>query len=428
MDTFMPKAKNEEGLRELQLEGLRWTVNHAYSGSALYKERLDSAGIHPNDIRSLDDLKKLPVTTAKDLQEGYPYPLLSVPFEKVVRIHASSGTTGKRKVLCYSRKDIDDWANMMARTHEMAEISENDRVQISTGYGVWTAGIGFQLGCERVGAMAIPVGPGNLDMQCQFFMDFQTTAIHCTASMGLLLAEEVDRKNIKNKIALKKMTIGSERSSDALRKRIIDVLDLEDLFDVTGMTELYGPGTGIDCFHHAGIHYWADYFILEILDPETLKPVPEGEIGEMVVTTLRKEAVPLIRYRTRDLTRLIPEQCPCGSVLPRHDRLMGRSDDMIIFRAVNIYPGQIDHVLSGIQGIGSEFQVFLEHKGDGKDYMTLKVERDTSSRIGGERDLQGRIRGEIKKQILVSADVELVEYGSLPRSERKTKRVFDQRD
>ena len=428
MDTFMPKAKNEEDLQELQLAGLRWTANHAYSSSALYKERLDSAGIHPNNIRSLDDLQKLPFTTARDLQEGYPYPLLSVPLEQVVRIHASSGTTGKRKVLCYTSKDVEDWANMMARAHEMAGIGTEDRVQISAGYGVWTAGIGFELGCERVGALAIPIGPGNMDMQCQFLMDFQTTTIHCTASMGLLLAEEIDRRGIKDKIALSKMTIGSERSSDALRRRIIEVLEIKHLFDVTGMTELYGPGTGIDCLHHTGIHYWADYFILEILDPETLKPVPEGEIGEMVVTTLRKEAVPLLRYRTRDLTRLIPEQCPCGSVLPRHDRLMGRSDDMIIFRAVNIYPGQIDHVLSGIQGIGSEFQVFLERKGDGKDYMTLKVERDTSSRIGGERDLQGRIRGEIKKQILVSADVELVEYGSLPRSERKTKRFFDQRD
>ncbi|MBW1897051.1 MAG: phenylacetate--CoA ligase [Deltaproteobacteria bacterium] len=428
MDTFMPKAKNEEDLRELQMESLRWTVNHAYSGSTLYKERLDIAGIHPDDVRSLDDLQKLPFTAAKDLQEGYPYPLLSVPLEQVVRIHASSGTTGKRKVLCYTRKDVDDWANMMARTHEMAGIVANDRVQISTGYGVWTAGIGFQLGCERVGAMAIPVGPGNMDMQCQFLMDFQTTAIHCTASMGLLLAEEIDRRGIRDKITLKKMTIGSERSSDALRKRIIDVLDLEHLFDVAGMTELYGPGTGIDCLHHTGIHYWADYFILEILDPETLKPVPEGEIGEMVVTTLRKEAVPLIRYRTRDLTRLIPGRCSCDSILPRHDRLMGRSDDMIIFRAVNIYPGQIDHVLSGIEGIGSEFQIFLERKEDGRDYMTLKVEREASSEIGGDKDLHELIRGEIKKQILVSANVELVEYGSLPRSERKTKRVFDQRD
>lgn len=259
-------------------------------------------------------------------------------------------------------------------------------------------------------------------------MDFQTTAVHCTASMGLLLAEEIERRGIKEKIALNKMTVGSERSSDALRKRVVDVLKLDHLFDVTGMTELYGPGTGIDCLHHTGIHYWADYYILEILDPEILKPVPEGEIGEMVVTTLRKEAVPLIRYRTRDLTRLLPGPCACGSVLPRHDRLMGRSDDMIIFRAVNIYPGQIDHVLSGIQGIGSEFQVFLTRKGDGRDYMTLKVEREASTEIAGDKELQAIIRDEIKKQILVSVDVEVVEYRSLPRSERKTKRVFDRRD
>ncbi|MBW1803310.1 MAG: hypothetical protein JRJ85_21595 [Deltaproteobacteria bacterium] len=243
----MPEVNSAEGLRELQLEGLRWTVNHACSGSALYKERLDSAGIDPDDIHSMDDLRKLPITTAKDLQEGYPYPLLSVPLEDVVRIHASSGTTGKRKVLCYTGKDIDDWTNMMARTHEMAGITANDRVQISAGYGVWTAGVGFQLGCERAGAMAIPVGPGNIDMQCQFLIDFRTTVIHCTASMGLLLAEEIERRGIKDKIRLERMTIGSERSSDALRKRIMDVLDLEHLFDVTGMTELYGPGAGVDC-------------------------------------------------------------------------------------------------------------------------------------------------------------------------------------
>jgi phenylacetate-CoA ligase len=224
------------------------------------------------------------------------------------------------------------------------------------------------------------------------------------------------------------MTIGSERSSDTMRRRIYDLLSLEHLFDVPGMTELYGPGTGVDCVYHTGIHYWADYYILEILDPETLKPVPEGEIGEMVVTTLRKEAVPLVRYRTRDLTRLIPGECPCGSILPRHERLMGRSDDMIIFRAVNIYPGQIDHVLSGTDGIGSEFQIVIIRGGDGKDYMTLRVER--SQGLGSSKDEEQRkkISEEIKKQILVTVDVELVEFGSLPRSERKTKRVFDHRD
>jgi phenylacetate-CoA ligase len=425
---FMPSVKTEKELKALQLEGLKWTVKHAYQGSPFYKERLDEAGMKPSRIRSLNDLSKLPFTTAKDLQEGYPFPLLSVPFEKVVRIHASSGTTGKRKVLCYTQKDIDDWSHFFARCYEMAELTRQDRVQIAVGYGVWTAGAGFQLGCEKFGAMAIPVGPGNVDMQCQFLIDMQATAMCCTASMGLLMAEEVNRRGIRDQIHLKKMIFGSERSSDAMRARIGEMLGLEHLFDIPGMTELYGPGTGLDCVYHAGIHYWADYYILEILDPETLKPVPEGETGEMVVTTLRKEAAPLIRYRTRDLTKLIPGQCPCGSILPRHDRLLGRSDDMIIFRAVNIYPGQIDHVLSGVHGIGSEYQIILDRREDGKDYMMVKVERGKGVEKERDPELIQRIGDEVKKQILVSVDVEMVGYGSLPRSERKSKRVFDNRE
>jgi phenylacetate-CoA ligase len=426
--SFMPTIKTKKELADLQLKGLKWTVNHAYRGSPFYRKRLEDAGVKPKDIRSLKDLQKLPFTTSKDLQEGYPFPLLSVPFEKVVRIHASSGTTGKRKVLAYTQKDINDWANFFARCYEMAGLTQEDRVQIAVGYGVWTAGVGFQLGCERFGAMAIPAGPGNVDMQCQFLVDMKTTAMCCTASMGLLMAEEVHKRGIKDQIHLKKMIFGSERSSDAMRNRIKEILNLEHLFDIPGMTELYGPGTGLDCVYHTGIHYWADYYILEILDPETLKPVPEGEIGEMVVTTLRKEAAPLIRYRTRDLTRLISGKCPCGSILPRHDRLLGRSDDMIIFRAVNIYPGQIDHILSGMPGIGSEYQIIIDRKEDGKDYMTIKVERD--QRVDKEKDpeLSKKVGEEVKKQILVSAGVEIVDYGALPRSERKSKRVFDNRE
>jgi phenylacetate-CoA ligase len=425
---FMAAAKTKKELEALQLEGLKWTVHHSYGGSSFYRRRLDEAGIRPEDIRSMNDLKKLPFTTSQDLQEGYPFPLLSVPFEKVVRIHASSGTTGKRKVLSYTQKDIDDWVHFFARCYEMAELSPEDRVQIAVGYGVWTAGVGFQLGCERFGAMAIPAGPGNLDMQCQFLVDMKTTVMCCTASMGLLMAEEVHKRGIKDQVHLKKMIFGSERSSDAMRNRIKEALNLEHLFDIPGMTELYGPGTGLDCVYHTGIHYWADYYILEILDPETLEPVPEGEIGEMVVTTLKKEAAPLIRYRTRDLTRLISGECRCGSILPRHDRLLGRSDDMIIFRAVNIYPGQIDHVLSGIKGIGSEYQIILDRKEDGKDYMTIKVEREEARDKTSDSQAAKKIGEEIKKQILVSAAVEIVEHGSLPRSERKSKRVFDNRE
>ncbi|MGD2124759.1 MAG: phenylacetate--CoA ligase [Desulfobacteraceae bacterium] len=426
--TFMPSVKSRDGLLDLQLKGLKWTVNHAYNGCFVYKSKMDDAGVRPEDIRSLEDIEKLPFTTAKDLQEGYPFPLLSVPFERVVRIHASSGTTGKRKVLCYTQKDIDDWTHFFARCYEMAQLSAKDRVQIAVGYGVWTAGISFQMGCEAFGAMAIPAGPGNMDMQCQFLMDMQSTVMCCTASMGLLMAEEVNRRGIRDKMNLKKMIFGSERTSDAMRHRIEELLGVEHMFDIPGMTELYGPGTGLDCVHHTGIHYWADYYILEILDPETLKPVPDGETGEMVVTTLKKEAVPLIRYRTRDLTRKIPGECSCGSILPRHDRLLGRSDDMIIFRAVNIYPGQIDHVLSRIQGIGSEYQIHLDRKEDGRDYMTLKVERGEGEERSRDPELSRKIGEEIKKQILVSANIEMVDYGALPRSERKSKRVFDNRE
>jgi phenylacetate-CoA ligase len=425
--SFMPDISSEEELKALQLEGLKWTVNHAYQGSEFYRAKFDERGIKPGDISRLGDLSKLSFTVADDLREGYPFPLRSVPFERIVRIHASSGTTGKRKVLCYTHKDIDDWADMFARCYEMAGLTQEDRVQTAVGYGVWTAGVGFQLGCERLGAMAIPSGPGNLEMQCQFLEDFQSTVLCCTASMGLLVAEEIERRGLRERIRLEKIIYGSERSSDAMRERIKGLSGARDMFDIPGLTELYGPGTGLECPKHEGIHYWSDYYILEILDPETLEPVPEGEIGEMVVTTLRKEAAPLIRYRTRDLTRLIPHRCSCGNILPMHDRLLGRSDDMFIFRAVNIYPGQIDHVLSSFSEVGSEYQVILDRRADGRDYMTIKVERREGENPKGDSSLVQRIEEAVKKGILVSGKVEVVDYASLPRSERKSKRVFDNR-
>ena len=425
--TFMPSFKDIEELKKHQLNGLRWTVAHAYQGSDFYRQKLDEAGVQPDGIQSLDDIQSLPFTTADDLRDGYPFALLSVPESKLIRIHASSGTTGKRKILSYTRKDIDDWTHFFARCYEMAGLGEEDRVQIAVGYGVWTAGAGFQLGCEKFGAMALPVGPGNVDLQCQFLVDLQSTAMCCTASMGLLMAEEINRRNLKKEIALKKMIFGSERSSDAMRKRIKDLLGLEDMFDIPGMTELYGPGIGLDCYKHEGIHYWADYFIVEVLDPTTLEPVPMGETGEMVVTTLCKEAAPLIRYRTRDLTRLIEHPCSCGNILPMHDRILGRSDDMIIFRAVNIYPGQIDQVLSTLPNASCEYQVHLDRKEDGKDHMSIRVECEEDFDQSRRPELVQIIAEEIKNKIMVSADVEVVPYGTLPRSERKSKRFFDNR-
>lgn len=425
--TFMPTVASQEELKGLQLEGLKWTVNHAYRGSTFYRGRMDTAGVTPEDIRSLSDLNRLPFTTADDLKAGYPFPLLSVAMDKVVRIHASSGTTGKKKVLAYTQKDIDDWANMFARCYETAGLTRQDKVQIAVGYGLWTAGVGFQFGCERFGAMAIPVGPGNRDMHCELMVDLQSTVFCCTASMGLLMAEEIQNRGLRDKIAVRKIIFGAERHSAAMRKKIEEHFGIDESFDIPGLTELYGPGTGLECQKHEGVHYWADYYILEVIDPETLSPVLPGETGEMVVTTLRKEATPLIRYRTRDLTHLKPDPCSCGSVLPMHGPLLGRTDDMFIIRGVNVYPGQIDALLSQEPRLGSEYQVVLS-RSEGRDSMTIRVERTGLANPSQDRAIAAELEDRIRRRVLVRSTVELVAYGSLPRTERKSKRVFDERN
>jgi phenylacetate-coenzyme A ligase PaaK-like adenylate-forming protein/ABC-type branched-subunit amino acid transport system ATPase component len=425
--TFMPPFKTVEELQAHQLAGLKWTVRHAYEGSSFYRAHLDAAGVKPEDIRSLDDLTKLPLTTPEHLRDGYPFPFRAVPYEQIVRIHASSGTTGKRKILGYTQKDLDDWALFFARCYEMAGVTPLDRVQIAVGYGVWTAGAGFQAGVEKLGALAVPVGPGNVDLQCEFLVDLQSTVLCSTASMGLLMAEAVNQRGIADKINLKKVIYGSERSSVSMRRKISELLGGVELFDIPGMTELYGPGTGIECPHHDCIHYWADYYILEILDPETLQPLPEGEWGEMVVTTLSKEAAPLIRYRTHDITRIIPEPCTCGAVLPRHSRLRGRTDDMFKFRAVNIYPASIDRIISEIPGLGSEYQIHLTRDQGGRDHMLLKVERGEGVEAGRSDELGRELRYVVKHKLMVTPEVEVMAYGELPRSERKSQRVFDTR-
>ena len=424
---FMPAFSSVDELKEHQLKGLQWTVRHAYEGSAVYRQKLEAAGVNPESVQSLDDLRRLPFTCADDLRDGYPFPLRAVPYEQIVRVHASSGTTGKRKVLCYTQKDLDDWTDFFARCYQMAGVTPLDRVQVAVGYGVWTAGMGFQLGCEKIGALAVPIGPGNIDMQIQFLLDFQSTVFCSTASMALLMAEEIHKRGIADKIAIKKIIYGSERSSRSMRKKISELFGGAELFDITGLTELYGPGTGIECSEHDCIHYWGDYYLLEVLDPETLQPVPDGEWGEMVVTTLCKEAVPLIRYRTHDITRIIPGNCSCGSILPRHSRIKGRSDDTIKFRGVNIYPSSVDTILSTVPGIGSEYQIHLTRDEAGRDHMRLLVERGEGVAEQRSPELMHEIGHQIKKQLLVSADIELTGYGQLPRSEKKSQRVFDNR-
>ncbi len=425
--TFMPPFTSTEELAAHQLAGLKWTLRHAYEGSSFYREKLDAAGVRPGDIQSLADLPQLPFTTAEDIRDHYPFPLRSVPFEQIVRIHSSSGTTGKRKILCYTQKDVDDWAHFFARCYEMAGVTHLDRVQIAVGYGLWTAGVGFQAGVEKLGAMAVPVGPGNLDLHLEFLVDLQSTVFCCTASMGLLLAEEIHKRGLADKINVRKIIYGSERSSVSMRKKIAELFGGVEIFDIPGLTELYGPGTGIECPHHDCIHYWADFYILEIVDRDTLKPLPEGEWGEMVVTTLAKEAAPLIRYRTRDITRIIPSPCTCGAMLPRHSRIRGRTDDMFKFRGVNIYPSSIDRLLSEVPGLGSEYQVHLTRDDRGRDHMLLKVEGGEGVETGRRDELGREVSYVIKHKLLVTPVVEIVGYGELPRSERKSQRIFDNR-
>ena len=422
---FLPDLSQEE-LQARQLQGLKWTVAHAFQNSPQYRAKLDQAGTGPDSISSLDGIRRLPFTSVEDLRDGYPLPLLAVPEEQIVRIHASSGTTGKRKILAYTQGDIDIWKDMFARCYELAGLTTLDRVQIAVGYGLWTAGAGFQLGCERFGAMTMPVGPGNLEIQLQLLTDLKATCLCSTASMALLMAEEVHKHGLQDKIALKKCIFGAETHSQKMRQAFEEKLGLTDSFDITGLTELYGPGTGLECQAHDGIHYWADLYILEILDPVTLEPVAPGEIGEMVVTSLCKEAAPLIRYRTRDLTRLLPGDCACGLRLPRHDKILGRSDDMIIFRGVNIYPGQIADVLERFPELCSEYQISLKRE-HGVDAMKLKVELKPDACDCGGEYLARAVFEELHKRLLARIEVDLAQPGTLPRSFAKTKRVVDER-
>lgn len=422
---FLPEI-NPDTLEQQQLEGVRQTLRRA-KNSQQYRELLAPCGVEPDDIRTMEDVRRLPFTDAEDLRAGYPLPLLCIPEHEVVRIHASSGTTGKRKILAYSKKDLQVQAMQMARCYEMAGLTPKDRMQVAVGYGLWTAGACFQLGSELADIFTIPVGPGNLEMQLQLLQDVKATCIGATASMALLLAEEVERHNLRDKIALRKVITGSETSSDKMRKAIVDKLGLEGFYDIAGMTEMYGPGTGIDCAAHEGIHYWADLFLIEIVNPETLEPVAPGEVGEMVVTSLQKEAVPLIRYRTHDLTRLIPGVCSCGYPMPRHDRILGRSDDMIIFRGVNIYPGQLMDVIGAYPELGGEYHVELTRDDRALDHMKLTLERQPGCSSDGDAALAERVGEHLHKAILARIDVEIVDPVTLPRTFSKSKRVTDLR-
>lgn len=407
-------------ITENQLALVNSRIDALISAGSFYGKKLEEAGI--THVNSQEEFEALPFSEKNDLREAYPLGLMTAPEKDIVRIHSSSGTTGLPVIIPYTAKDVDDWAIMFKRCYETAGITNTDRIQITPGYGLWTAGIGFQNGAEKLGAMVIPMGPGNTDKQLQMMMDMKSTVICATSSYALLLAEEIEKRGIKDKVCLKKGVIGSERWGEKMRKRIQDELGIE-LYDIYGLTEIYGPGIGISCKYDNGMHYWDDYIYLEIVDPVTLKPVPDGEMGEIVITTLVKEGAPLIRYRTHDLSKIIPGECPCGCKFPRLGTIMGRTDDMMKIKGVNVFPSQIEEVLKEFPELSSEYQIRISHL-EGKDTMRIYVETNGTVDFA---DVSRRVAERVKSRIGFTPLVKVVEIGVLPRSEKKTKRVIDER-
>jgi phenylacetate-CoA ligase len=403
------------------LEQIKVQIRRVLKAEGFYAKLLE--GVEVDTINSQKDFEKLPFSEKDDLRNAYPLGLSVVPEEDIVRIHSSSGTTGTPVIIPYTQKDVDDWAELFKRCYEIAGLTNKDRIHITPGYGLWTAGIGFQLGAEKLGAMAIPMGPGNTDKQIKFLEDMKSTVLCATSSYALLLAEEIQKRNLKDHIYLKKGIIGSERWGEKMRNRIAKELGVE-LYDIYGLTEVYGPGIAINCDYNTGMHYFDDFLYFEIIDPKTGKVLPEGELGELVITTLQKEGAPLIRYRTHDLTRIIPGTCPCGRSYPKIDVILGRTDDMVKVKGVNIFPGQIDDLLKEIEGASSEYQVFIEHA-DGKDRMTVFVETE----LGEEERItfETTLKEHFKTRIGVGIVPKAVVLGELPRSEKKTTRIFDYR-
>ncbi|AAM32332.1 phenylacetate--CoA ligase family protein [Methanosarcina mazei] len=418
---YNPKLSEEDTLAKL-----KDLLKRVVQGSPFYQKKFREANVDIEKIKSLEDLKLLPFTHKEELRDAYPLGLQAVPDSAVVRIHSSSGTTGKPVIIPYTRNDVDTWAELMMRCYMLAGLTNQDRIQITPGYGLWTAGIGFQLGAERLGAMAIPTGPGNTEKQLEMLVDLKTTALASTSSYALLLAEEIEKRGLKDRIHLRTGVIGSERWSEKMRSRIENELGIET-FDIYGLTEIYGPGIALDCSYHEGMHYWSDNLLFEIIDPITGEQLPDGTLGELVITTLTKEGAPLIRYRTRDLTRIIPGLCKCGCPFPRIDRILGRSDDRIKFKAVNIYPGQIEDIIQKVPGVSSEYQILLTRK-DGRDSMTFRVEIEGAEDPAKKAKTEKALGKAFKDFIGVTVDIMGVKLGELPRSMKKTKRVIDERE
>ena len=410
-------------INDAQLELVDKQIKRILKSGNYYAGIYKKAGI--TGVNSEEDFLKIPFTDKADLRNAYPLGIQAVPDEEVVRIHSSSGTTGKPVIIPYTRKDVDDWATMFARCYEIAGITNKDRIQITPGYGLWTAGIGFQAGCEKLGAMAIPMGPGNTDKQLQMMIDLQSTVICATSSYALLLAEEINKRGLKDQIKLKKGVIGSERWSDTKRRIIADSLGIE-LYDIYGLTEIYGPGIGINCPDQVGMHIFDDFLYTEIIDPKTGEVLPDGEEGEIVITTLVKEGAPLIRFRTHDLSHIIPGECSCGRHYPRLDTIKGRSDDMFKVHGVNMFPSQVEEVLGMVDGVSSEYKIDIAHDdANNRDIIMVTVEAEGRVDFSATGE---KIKQLFKSRLNVTPKVAVIALNTLPRSEKKTRRVFDHRE
>jgi len=419
-----------EDLTALQFRRLRAVVERVYHLVPFYRRRMDELKLKPEHIHSLKDLALLPFTTKQDLRDNYPFGMFAVPMEQVVRIHASSGTTGKPTPVAYTQRDLDTWAELMARTMAAAGTHRGDIVHNAYGYGLFTGGLGFHYGAERLGAAVIPVSGGQTRRQVMLLEDFAPTVLTCTPSFALHLAEAaqemgVDFKNLKLRVGI----FGAEPWTEAMRTEIEKRLNL-DAVDIYGLSEIIGPGVSVECIEaKSGLHLFEDHFLPEIVDPATLKPVPAGETGELVITTITKEAVPLLRYRSRDITSLNYAPCTCGRTIARMSRLQGRSDDMLIIRGVNVFPSQIESVLMQTPGVAPHYQLIVDRQGQ-LDTLEVQVEVDEATFSDEVKQLQAlaqNLQKQIKDYFTVSVKVKLVEPHTIPRSEGKAKRVIDKR-
>ena len=420
---------SRDDLEQLQLERLQSTLYRVSTHVPFYRKKFKELEIDPENFSSLDDLRKLPFTTKQDLRDNYPYDLFAVPLREVVRIHASSGTTGQATVVGYTENDIKNWSNMVARVLTAAGVTNEDVVQIAFGYGMFTGGFGLHYGAERVGASVIPISSGNTKRQLQIMEDFRTTALVCTPSYALLLADVIEDKGINlASMSLKYGLFGGEPWSEAMRNEIQNKLNIIAT-DNYGLSEVMGPGVAGECQERKGLHINEDHFLFEVINPDTLEPVAAGEIGELVITTLTKEAFPVIRYRTRDLTRLITDPCPCGRTLNRMQRVMGRTDDMLIIKGVNVYPSQIEEILLEVEGTKPHHQIVVEREGrlDKATVLVEVVESIFFDQMSKQRELIDLIKKRLNTELGIGVDIKLVGEKTLERSEGKAKRIIDKR-